>query len=425
MIFESNTTMLGTLDIPMAEGYDCSTGVAQALIESAQNDMAMFRAMLEVDQREVMINRQTDGFVNESELVSLQEAAGKGIWQKIKDLFATLISKLKSIWNNFVAKLRGLYAKDATLVKKYKSQVLSKKNLGNMQCKYAKLKSGKGITDLFEGKDAAGTETNLANITGLYSDNEDIMRKNVYGKIYAPAKDAEDNKEFETKYHESFFDDAETGKFGDSGYSMVNIINYLESYDKNVSKLKSTFSKEESALNKLVKDADKNVSDYASGTKDAEGNTQVDETKLTTATNCYAAAQKYQEVYLLYNRCRINAITYLHKMLKSIFMKAVSINDKKLEESGIYADAIAEAAATEVETVIKGAIASEEFSQFNNASRNVKDGEVTDDYNALTYGPDCYTPSKSCVPTSGAVDSNINGKIGGKSEAAYDEPTWF
>ena len=68
MIFESNTTMLGTLDIPMAEGYDCSTGIARALIESAKNDMAMFRAMLEVDQREIMINRQTDGFVNESEI---------------------------------------------------------------------------------------------------------------------------------------------------------------------------------------------------------------------------------------------------------------------------------------------------------------------------------------------------------------------
>ena len=418
MIFESNTTMLGTLNIPMAEGYDCSTGVAQALIESAQNDMAMFRAMLEVDQREIMINKQTDGFVNESELLSLQEAAGKGIWQKIKDLFATLISKLKSIWSNFVAKLRGLYAKDATLVKKYKSQVLSKRNLDKMECKYAKLKSGKSIDSLFDGKDIPGTQS-IDKVKTLYNADADTMRKNVYREVYSAAGDAEDNKEFETKYHESFFDDAETGKFGESGYSMINIINYLESYNKNVSKLQSTFNKEESNLKNLVKDAEKNMSKEASGTKGDDGKTTVNDTALSDATSTYHAAQKYQEVYLLYNRCRINAITYLHKMLKAIFMKAVTVNDDKLNESTIYADAIAEAAATEVETVIKGAIASEEFSKFNNASKNVKDGEVTDDYNALTYGPDCYTPSKSCVPTSGTVDSKIDRKIGGKSEAAY------
>ena len=416
MIFESNTTMLGTLNIPMAEGYDCSTGVAQALIESAQNDMAMFRAMLEVDQREIMINKQTDGFVNESELLSLQEAAGKGIWQKIKDLIATLLSKLKSIWSNFVAKLRGLYAKDATLVKKYRTQVLSKK-LDNMQCKYAKLKSGKRIDDLFSGKNTPSTAS-LTEVGNLYDADETTMRKKVYAAIYSEAGTAEDNKEFETKYHESFFNEPETGKLSESGYDISEIIDYLDNYKKNITALQSTFNKEETALKKLVNDAEGNIK-TESNKKDENGNTPKNNPELTAATNTYNAAQKYQEVYLLYNRCRINAITYLHKMLKAIFMKAVTINDKKLEESSIYADAIAEAAATEVETVIKGAIASEEFSKFNNASKNVKDEEVTDDYNALTYGPDCYTPSKSCVPTSGTVDSKIDSKFGGKSEAAY------
>ena len=41
MIFNSNTTSLGST-IPMAEGYDGSIGCAKALIESAQNDYAMF-----------------------------------------------------------------------------------------------------------------------------------------------------------------------------------------------------------------------------------------------------------------------------------------------------------------------------------------------------------------------------------------------
>lgn len=416
MIFESNTTMLGTLDIPMAEGYDCSTGIARALIESAQNDMAMFRAMLEVDQREAIINRQTNGFVNESEIMALREAAGTGIWQKIKDLFTALIAKLKSIWNNFIAKLTGLMAKDATLVKKYKQQVLSKGDkLDRMQCKYSKFRPGHNLEfDIMEPE-----QFSLDAFANLYDKEESKMLNNIYKRLWEGITSAENSKEFEDEIRESVFEDEETGDFKDYGISMVTIINFLETYDKNINKLKSTIKKSENNLGKIVREAERKVSTVTKGTKDDNGKTQVDTTAIDDATKTYQVALKYQEAYLVMNRAVINIITYSHKTVKAIFMKAVTINEKKLEESSIYADAIAEAAATEVETVIKGAIASEEFSKFNNASTYVKDGDVTDDYNALTYGPDCYTPSKSCAPTSGTVDSDINGKIGGKSEAAY------
>ena len=416
MIFESNTTMLGTLDIPMAEGYDCSTGIARALIESAKNDMAMFRAMLEVDQREAIINRQTNGFVNESEIMALREAAGTGIWQKIKDLFTALIAKLKSIWNNFIAKLTGLMAKDATLVKKYKQQVLSKgAKLDRMQCKYSRFRSGFTLEfDILEPE-----QFSLNDFAGLYDKEESKMLNNIYKRLYEGITSAENSKEFEDEIRELVLEDEETGDFKDYGISMVTIINFLETYDKNINKLKSSIKKSENNLGKIVREAERKVSTVTKGTKDDNGKTQVDATAIDDATKTYQVALKYQEAYLVMNRASINIITYVHKTVKAIFMKAVTINEKKLEESSIYADAIAEAAATEVETVIKGAIASEEFSKFNNASTYVKDGDVTDDYNALTYGPDCYTPSKSCVPTSGTVDSDINGKIGGKSEAAY------
>ena len=42
MIFNSNTTSLGTDHYAMAEGYDCSYGCALALIESARNEYKMF-----------------------------------------------------------------------------------------------------------------------------------------------------------------------------------------------------------------------------------------------------------------------------------------------------------------------------------------------------------------------------------------------
>ena len=96
MIFDNNSTALGSIDIPVVEGYDCSTGAARALIESARNDYAMFNAMLKVDFREAHIERAgADNYVTEGELTSLTEATANGIWQKIKDLFKSLIAKIK------------------------------------------------------------------------------------------------------------------------------------------------------------------------------------------------------------------------------------------------------------------------------------------------------------------------------------------
>ena len=123
MIFDNNSTTLGSIDIPVVEGYDCSTGAARALIESAKNDYAMFNAMLKVDFREAHIQNGGDGYVTEGEIMSLSEATVGGIWQKIKDLFKSLIAKIKSIFTNFIARISSLFMKDATLVKKYKKQL--------------------------------------------------------------------------------------------------------------------------------------------------------------------------------------------------------------------------------------------------------------------------------------------------------------
>ena len=92
MIFDNNTTALGSsLDIPMAEGYDCSYGCAKALLDLAENDYAMFREMLNVEARDLQL--QKTGYVQE-EVVALQEATIGGIWSKIKELFTKLIGKI-------------------------------------------------------------------------------------------------------------------------------------------------------------------------------------------------------------------------------------------------------------------------------------------------------------------------------------------
>ena len=109
MIFDNNTTSLGSMNIPMAEGYDGNIGVALALIESARNDYSMFKGLLAVDAKELAINNESAGFVNESEVIALKEASVKGIVDKIKQLFTKLIAKIKSIFHTVISKLNGLY----------------------------------------------------------------------------------------------------------------------------------------------------------------------------------------------------------------------------------------------------------------------------------------------------------------------------
>ena len=59
MIFGNNMPALGASNIPMAEGYDCSFGPSLALVESARNDFAMFKAMLQSDFREASIMKES------------------------------------------------------------------------------------------------------------------------------------------------------------------------------------------------------------------------------------------------------------------------------------------------------------------------------------------------------------------------------
>ena len=177
MIFDANTTSLGS-SIPMAEGYDGAVGVAQALIESARNDYAMFRAMLNADARELSLRKS--GYVAESEILALQEATGGSIWKKIADLFKKLIAKIKSIFANFLAKFRGLYMKDKELVKKYGSQVIRKSNINNLEVKWRKLKSGNTFATLTDVYDADASVSDLegkVNSASWKSDLEDRWKE--------------------------------------------------------------------------------------------------------------------------------------------------------------------------------------------------------------------------------------------------------
>lgn len=413
MIFDNNSTTLGSIDIPVVEGYDCSTGAARALIESARNDYAMFNAMLKVDFREAHIERAgADNYVTEGKITSLTEATASGIWQKIKDLFKSLIAKIKSIFTNFIARISSLFMKDATLVKKYKKQLSEKyADLGKMEIKYAK---STGKTPLgYDVKTAATLDT----LPGEGKDKDKDM-DNYFNSVDG-VSGVEGKTEFAEKFHGVFFEDTETMKLSESGTDISSIMSYLEGYNKALTALKNNVNKFETATKKLVNDADKQATKTAGnvGKKDSEGKVVVTADDAAGASATYSKALAYQEATTWVHKCLLNEIAFDHKQKKAVLMKAITINPKKLKESADYAEVMAEAAAQEVEDVINGALSAEQITKnINIASKNVLDDGVSNDYFANEYDK-CSAYSDD--PDDGHVDGSVKTCYDSKHES-YD-----
>lgn len=437
MIFNSNTTSLGTDHYAMAEGYDCSYGCALALVESARNDYKMFRAMLDIDARELQIQRESSGYVAESQVMVLTESAISGIWNKIKELFKKLAEKLKAIFHTFMSKINGLYMKDKQLVKKYSKELYRKSNIGKLEVKWINYKDGfrnayksavNGIDlkstgsaslSTFTADDAHrnknGGDANKALFTGW---NEDVDERHKY---YINGDISYDS--FDSDMDNVYADGGEpnTKELNEIG-GIRAIVQFMEKRSETLKTLKKDTDDVIKYIDRLVKEADKNAGEVAKeeGKRSFEDNNAgkaakaSSDAKIKFANQAHDMAIAYQDVLTKAVNWTLNADKKDYAQHKAAFMKAIAANNDKLAEA-TYLDAVAEAAEQEVEDVISSALSKEELSKINNASLNVMDSDVSDDPGKLTYGPDYYTDNQSYVRTSGSVDTDINSK----SESAY------
>ena len=392
MIFNSNTTSLGS-SIPMAEGYDCSCGVAQALIESARNDYQMFRAMLDIDARELQIQRESSGVMRESQINVLTEAALSGIWEKIKELFSKLVAKIKAIAHTFMSKINSLTMSDKQMVKKYEKELYRKSNLDNLEVKWTQYDEA----ILFNGVKAFNMDSDKDH------HDSDIDKRHAY---YIPTPGVDYSSYDEDMDSVYLKIDNESGTLKDHGTNIRKICSDLSDYNETKKNYDRAVKKLTKEAENFVKEADKKAKELAKEyTNDASKKGDMEDANKT-----YEMATAYQDVVLKNIGYITNALKAEYKCKKAAFMKAIAANDKKLEESAVYLDAVAEAAEQEVDDVINSALSKEELSKINNASLNVMDADVSDDADKLTYGPDKYTDDIVSVKTAGTVDTEINSK---------------
>lgn len=404
MIFDANTTSLGS-SIPMAEGYNGAEGIALALVESARNDYAMFRAMLDADARELSLRK--NGYVSESEIMALTEATGGSIFKKIADLFKKLVAKIKGIFSNFIARFRGLYMKDKDLVKKYGNQIIRKSNIGNLEVKWRKVKGDPSFETLTTKYDIDSELADFEKAVSAATWDSDVDKR--WNNMTGSDSASEYKGDLEEKVWED--ESPETYKISELG-GIRRIVNEFDGGQKAISKFESSVKKLTSRLDKKVKEYDKKANEAAKEYRQVADNDPSKSTKEAEserASHEYDMAVVLNDATLVYANVQIDTVKIYYKQLKAAFMKAATANNDKLEESAIYAQAVAEAAEQEVEDVISGAISKEELSKINNASKDVIDADVSSDPDKLVYDSDYYTDNQSYVKTDGYKDSTIVG----------------
>ena len=417
MIFSGNTTALGASTIPMAEGYDTSCGVGLALVESARNDLAVFKAMIQADYKELAICRESTGYVQEGEISALHEAVGGGIFKKIADLIRKLIAKIKSIFHNFMAKINGLVMKDKDLVKKYEKELGRKANIDKLEVKWRKYNEAVPA-DLFKIETFEFDEEDLA----LWDEDSEVRFSKVTKELTKNKISADNVTELSEELEEAFLEDEEELELREIG-GWRKVANFIRDYDSLSRKMNSNINNCTNKLEKAVNNANKKANDAVKTQSKVERDKESDDAEklvakydVTDANKIYDVAVTSQTVMQVLMQSAVQINTIIYKQNKAAFMKAVVANPKKLEETAIYAEAVAEAAADEVDRVINSALSDEEISDLSTASTNVLDGDVKDDPDALTYGPNQYTKNASFSNSDGSIDSNIGG---GKVEESY------
>ena len=135
----------GNFDDNLKEPSMRYTGVAEAMLESAQSDLNMFKAMLALDAYEIKLNEAAEGETDKESLKQKMQKAGQaasGAVANIKEKIAAGLEKLADFmyqaYGAIAMKVRQLLSKDVELAAKNLKNV-KRENLSGVKLKWLKI----------------------------------------------------------------------------------------------------------------------------------------------------------------------------------------------------------------------------------------------------------------------------------------------
>ena len=255
MFYDANRISgLGSINVEPDARFCHEHAAMQAVIESQQNELIMFENNLAVDfQEAAMIHEGGD-------IEALHENVFIDIFKRIKDLFMKLWAKIKSIFKVFIAKFDSIFMKSSKdFIKKYKKDVL-KKDLTDVTIDYSKPTGAdfvisKALTIELDTGESTDAETAKKALEDWDAETREEGYMNHLVGLKVTLAD------FDKEYHEHCYEDESKEDLTTSLLS--DAIATLEGSDDILKKVKKANDILNKAIGKIVKEIDKEQSDFA------------------------------------------------------------------------------------------------------------------------------------------------------------------
>lgn len=372
-VYSQNRTNLGNYsgeEIVADENYVGQVGSALCLIESYENDLALFSAVIQQDIQEAagIIAVGESAYFESGEVQALQEANIQAFADKLIQYIKMAWKKIKGVFDSIITRIGAFITRDGKkLVSKYKDKVIGK-DLSKMKYKWAAGKGGdsKLDGDKFRGvKDAKGALDKLvaegvengsaadyAKKADELGDRDKAMAAalNMSGATFSScAKD----------YHEANFEASEETT-GLSSDRLKLIMDWLTNGATTIEPIKKDNKAADQIYSDMLRTVDKakrEVSgklstDNTMTTTDVSGHTlksmSNSDTGIKRLNALHKAIATAQEVMNRIVAAKMSDYKFMMAQCGRVFRQAAAYNPKSVKEDAILFDAIGEAAEYEI-----------------------------------------------------------------------------
>ena len=379
-LFGRNATSLGGhYDVVANENYRGVDGALVALTEGYVNDQAIFEAVIGQDFAEAYA--LSEG----CELELVTESALSGAFDKLRAFVKKIWEKVKGLIKSFMTKLNGVIIRDnKKFVEKYKKEVTTK-NLSKMKYKWCEPNQNAfntlgNATKDYESQTINQLDKVLIKFVNAEKVNNEIDDGTMEENFLAHFTNGNTDKEsFDKDIHEACFE-SESEEEGLSGTRVTYLMNTLVGSSKAKEAIDNTQKDSDKFFNNLLKSIDKAQSnvqknigtgkDSVNGTVDSikvndkrayfkDGNASSKYNTEAGATHINEQLSLAHRIVSLMQSCYTKGITALMretkfeiKQARSVFAKAAAYRatNESMYSDYTYLDAVAESAGFDVES---------------------------------------------------------------------------
>lgn len=346
-VYSSNRTQLGMYnsdEIVANENYYGVVGACQMMLEGFQNDQAIFESVLSADFMEAVAVQE--GAVEYS---VVNEASVSGFIDKLKEMVRKIWEKIKGLFQTFITKVNNVVVRDnKKFVEKYKKQVLTK-NLGKMKYKWAEpkeagfkaLASQLEVSKLTDAMDRCnGLSVEELKKLGERVDNGDLLEE-ILGV---------EAKEYAKEMHEKCFDDEEEQE-GLESSRLTDCMHTLINSNTSLKNIEEAKKKADKAFNEMLKSIDKSRNAILKKVPAKDDAEKVkSDTAMTELNTMHKVISVANTAMSKSTSALISETKFMIKQARRVFAQAAAFNPKAVKENALLVEAAADAADYEVES---------------------------------------------------------------------------